>query len=146
MATSHPRLPAPDAPRSPPATIPIAQMRSVYRCADIERRLNKLPPKEHESLRCTYERMLEMGSERFQVKPSGIPAMDHPSQSRRRFRENAGATAPACDPSAIHFNSPPRSAAFCQRSSGSFASDFFTTWSSAGGDIGWTCEIAGGEM
>jgi ATP-dependent Lon protease len=64
-----------DARQSP--SIPIAQMRSVYRCADIERRLNKLPPKEHESLRCTYERMLEMGSERFQVKPSGIPAMDH---------------------------------------------------------------------
>jgi ATP-dependent Lon protease len=58
-------------------SIPIAQMRSVYRCADIERRLSKLPSKEHESLRCTYERMLEMGPERFQVKPSGIPAMDH---------------------------------------------------------------------
>jgi len=64
-----------DARQSP--SIPIAQMRSVYRCADIERRLHKLPPKEHESLRCTYERMLEKGSERFQVKPSGIPAMDH---------------------------------------------------------------------
>ncbi len=58
-------------------SIPIAQMRSVYRCADIERRLHKLPPKEHESLRSTYERMLERGPERFQVKPSGLPAMDH---------------------------------------------------------------------
>ena len=57
--------------------IPIAQMRSVYRCDDVERRLNKLPAKEHESLRCTYERMLEKGPERFQVKPSGLPAMDH---------------------------------------------------------------------
>ena len=57
-------------------SIPIAQMRNVYRCADIERRLNKLPPKEHENLRSTYERMLEKGPERFQVKPSGIPAMD----------------------------------------------------------------------
>ena len=64
-----------DARQSP--SIPIAQMRNVYRCADIERRLHKLPPKEHESLRCTYERMLELGPERFQVKPSGIPAMDH---------------------------------------------------------------------
>jgi ATP-dependent Lon protease len=64
-----------DAPQS--AGIPIAQMRSVYRCADIERRLQKLPPKEHENLRSTYERMLEKGPERFQVKPSGVPAMDH---------------------------------------------------------------------
>jgi len=58
-------------------SIPIAQMRSVYRCADIERRLHKLPPKDHESLRCTYERMLEKGPERFQVKPTGVPAMEH---------------------------------------------------------------------
>ena len=64
-----------DPQRSP--SIPIAQMRNVYRCADIERRLHKLPPKEHESLRCTYERMLEKGPERFQVKPSGVPVMDH---------------------------------------------------------------------
>ena len=57
--------------------IPIAQMRSVYRPGDVERRLDKLPPKEHEGLRSTYERMLEKGPERFQVKPSGLPAMQH---------------------------------------------------------------------
>ena len=57
--------------------IPIAQMRSLYRCDEVERRLTKLPPKEHESLRSTYERMLEKGPDRFQVKPSGLPAMDH---------------------------------------------------------------------
>ena len=57
--------------------IPIANLRHVYRCDEVERRLTKLPPKEHESLRSTYERMLEKGSERFQVKPSGLPAMDH---------------------------------------------------------------------
>jgi ATP-dependent Lon protease len=57
--------------------IPIAQMRSVYRVGDVEKRLTKLPPKEHETLRSTYERMLEKGPERFQVKPSGLPAMDH---------------------------------------------------------------------
>ena len=58
-------------------SIPIAKMRNVYRCADIERRLHKLPPKDHEGLRSTYERMLEKGPERFQVKPAGVPAMDH---------------------------------------------------------------------
>ena len=62
---------------APAAQIPIAQMRSVYRLGDVEKRLDKLPPREHESLRATYERMLEKGPERFQVKPSGVPAMEH---------------------------------------------------------------------
>ena len=57
--------------------IPIAQMRVVFQPHEVERRLDKLPPKEHESLRSTYERMLEKGPERFQVKPSGLPAMQH---------------------------------------------------------------------
>ncbi len=55
----------------------VAQMRSVYRCDDVQRRLHKLPTKDHEHLRGTYERMLEKGPERFQVKPSGLPAMEH---------------------------------------------------------------------
>ena len=67
--------------------LPIAQMRSVYRCDDVERRLHKLPPKEHESLRSTYERMLEKGSERFHVKPSGLPAMAHLYDELPNFHE-----------------------------------------------------------
>ena len=64
----------------PPAqrgAIPIARMRSLYRVADVGRKLDKLPQKDHEGLRSTYERMLEKGSDRFQVKPSGLPEMDH---------------------------------------------------------------------
>ena len=57
--------------------MPIARMRSVYRLGDVEKRLDKLPAREHETLRATYERMLEKGGERFQVKPSGLPAMEH---------------------------------------------------------------------
>lgn len=57
--------------------MPIARMRSLYRIDDIGRKLDKLPPKEHETLRSTYERMLEKGPERFQVKPSSLPVMDH---------------------------------------------------------------------
>ena len=57
--------------------IPIARMRHVYRVDEVGRKLDKLPPKEHETLRSTYERMIEKGSERFQVKPSGLPVMDH---------------------------------------------------------------------
>ena len=55
----------------------VAQLRSVYRCDEVQQRLHKLPPKEHEHLRGTYERMLEKGPDRFQVKPSGLPAMEH---------------------------------------------------------------------
>ncbi|MBK1613759.1 AAA family ATPase [Rubrivivax gelatinosus] len=73
----------------PPAQgrIPIAQMRAVYRPDEVEQRLTKLPPREHESLRCTYERMLEKGGERFQVKPSGLPAMEHLYEELPNFGE-----------------------------------------------------------
>ncbi|MCG2595290.1 AAA family ATPase [Ramlibacter sp. XY19] len=54
--------------------LPIAKVRSVFRPHDVERKLAKLA-REHESLRATYERMLERGPERFQVKPSGVPEM-----------------------------------------------------------------------
>lgn len=62
-------------PASP--AIPIAQMRHVYRVDEVEKRLTKLPRQEHDNLRATYERMLEMGPQRFQVKPSSLPAMAH---------------------------------------------------------------------
>jgi ATP-dependent Lon protease len=55
--------------------LPIANLRSVFRPHEVERKLAKLPGKDHEGLRTTYERMLERGPERFQVKPSGIPDM-----------------------------------------------------------------------
>lgn len=60
-------------------SIPIAQLRSVYHTDEVERRLTKLQKsgdaKEHESLRNTYQRMLELGPDRFQVKPNGVPQM-----------------------------------------------------------------------
>ena len=61
-------------------TLPIAQVRSVFTPSDVERKLDKLhamsgDPREHDSLRNTYERMLERGPDRFQVKPAGIPDM-----------------------------------------------------------------------
>jgi ATP-dependent Lon protease len=60
-----------------PGSMPIARMRSLYRVDEVGRKLDKLPQKEHEGLRSTYERMLEKGPERFQVKPSGLPVMEH---------------------------------------------------------------------
>lgn len=66
------------APRAvPKGGIPIARMRHVYRVDEVDRKLQKLPHKDHEGLRSTYERMLEKGPERFQVKPSGLPSMEH---------------------------------------------------------------------
>jgi ATP-dependent Lon protease len=62
-------------PASSSFQLPVAQLRSVFRTRDVERKLAKLPERDHEHLRTTYERMLERGPERFQVKPSGIPEM-----------------------------------------------------------------------
>ena len=62
-------------PQGPGLKLPIANLRSVYRPHDVERKLAKLAAREHENLRATYERMLERGPERFQVKPSGVPEM-----------------------------------------------------------------------
>lgn len=55
--------------------LPVAHLRSVFRTHDVERKLAKLPERDHEHLRTTYERMLERGPDRFQVKPSGVPEM-----------------------------------------------------------------------
>ena len=70
-----------------PGAIPIARMRHLYRVDEVGRKLDKLPQKEHESLRSTYERMLEKGPERFQVKPSGLPVMDHLYDDLPNFSE-----------------------------------------------------------
>jgi ATP-dependent Lon protease len=61
--------------QSPAFKLPIANLRNVFRPHDVERKLAKLPDRDHENLRTTYERMLERGPERFQVKPSGLPDM-----------------------------------------------------------------------
>jgi ATP-dependent Lon protease len=67
--------------------IPIARMRSVYRIDDVGRKLDKLPQQEHENLRSTYQRMLEKGPDRFQVKPSGLPVMEHLYDDLPNFSE-----------------------------------------------------------
>ena len=66
-------------PQSSRFSLPIAQVRSVFRREEVERKLAKLQEmgsqREYESLRSTYERMLERGPDRFQVKPGGLPDM-----------------------------------------------------------------------
>ena len=67
--------------------LPVASVRSVFQPHDVERKLAKLPSREHENLRSTYERMLERGPDRFQVKPSGIPEMSALYQALPNFTE-----------------------------------------------------------
>jgi len=59
--------------------LPIARMRHVFQPKEVERKLHALQSdgseREHETLRKTYQRMLERGPERFAVKPSGVPDM-----------------------------------------------------------------------
>ncbi len=71
----------------PRGGIPIARMRSMYQVDEVGRKLDKLPQKEHEGLRSTYERMLEKGPDRFQVKPSGLPEMHHLYDDLPNFSE-----------------------------------------------------------
>jgi len=67
--------------------IPLAQLRSVYDCSVVQAKLDKLSPQEHAPLRATLERMLAKGATRFQVKPSGLPAMDDLYDELPNFRE-----------------------------------------------------------
>lgn len=62
-------------PQSSPFRLPVAHMRRVFQPDEVERKLAKLQDREHDSLRATYQRMLERGPQRFQVKPSGVPDM-----------------------------------------------------------------------
>ena len=74
MTTTHSLVPRPQA-----ISLPVAQLRNVFHPGDVERKLNRLQDaghqRDHESLRAVYERMLERGPERFQVKPAGVPDM-----------------------------------------------------------------------
>jgi ATP-dependent Lon protease len=71
----------------PPFQLPIANLRNVFRPHEVERKLAKLPGRDHEGLRTTYERMLERGPERFQVKPGGVPDMTALYQQLPNFVE-----------------------------------------------------------
>ncbi|GKT20317.1 AAA family ATPase [Acidovorax sp. SUPP3334] len=68
-------------PQTPALSMPVAQMRNVFHPNDVERKLTRLQDsgsqREYENLRSVYERMLERGPERFQVKPAGVPDMAH---------------------------------------------------------------------
>ncbi len=65
----------------------IAKKRRLFSLSEVEKRLDKLSSKDHETIRATYERMLEKWGERFQVKPSGVPTMEHLYDELPNFTE-----------------------------------------------------------
>ena len=73
--------------QAPALRIPIAHMRNVFTPDDVERKLAKLEGHEHDTLRATYQRMLDRGPQRFSVKPSGMPDMAALYQALPNFTE-----------------------------------------------------------
>src|SRR5438128_4503034 len=58
-------------------TIPIAGFKDVYEVPTVEKALQELAPAANEALRVLYEKMLRLGGQRFTVKPSALPEMEH---------------------------------------------------------------------
>ena len=58
---------------SQPSSCRSRNTRSVYHPGDVERSWAAARARPYDNLRSTYQRMLERGPERLQVKPSGIP-------------------------------------------------------------------------
>ena len=73
--------------RSSSFHLPVAQMRRVFQPDEVERKLARLPERDHDSLRATYQRMLDRGPQRFQVKPAGVPDMAALYESLPNFTE-----------------------------------------------------------
>ena len=67
--------------------LPVAQMRRVFEPHQVQRKLDGLADRDYDSLRATYERMLERGPQRFQVKPSGVPDMGELYATLPNFHE-----------------------------------------------------------
>lgn len=67
--------------------IPIADLRSIYSLAAVERALEEVPPGRNDALAACYEKMKRQGSERFVIKPSSTEALDPLYDSCPNFAE-----------------------------------------------------------
>ena len=67
--------------------IPIAGFKDVYDVGEVEKALHELPPSANEALRALYEKMLRLGGQRFTVKPSALPSMEHLFEDLPNFGE-----------------------------------------------------------
>ncbi|MCZ4312421.1 AAA family ATPase [Comamonadaceae bacterium G21597-S1] len=77
----------PVAPSRSPFRLPVAQMRQVFEPQQVQRKLDGLAERDYDTLRATYQRMLERGPQRFQVKPSGVPDMGELYATLPNFHE-----------------------------------------------------------
>jgi ATP-dependent Lon protease len=69
-------------------SLPVASVRNVFSVGEVKKKYDKLAhDRNNDNLRSTYERMLERGPQRFQVKPSGIPVMEHLYASLPNFTD-----------------------------------------------------------
>ncbi len=62
--------------RSTDVHIPIADVRSIYSVADVERAIEEGPSNRNEALAACYEKMKRQGGERFVIKPSSPDVLD----------------------------------------------------------------------
>src|SRR5437879_13902683 len=68
-------------------SIPIGGFKDVYDVAEVDRALQELSASANDALKSTYEKMIKAGGTRLTVKPSGIPAMEAPSNELPNFAE-----------------------------------------------------------
>ncbi len=67
--------------------LPVAKMRPVFEPHQVQRKLDGLAERDYDTLRATYQRMLERGPQRFQVKPAGVPDMGELYATLPNFHE-----------------------------------------------------------
>ena len=56
--------------------IPLADVRQIYRVADVDRAIDDSPASRSETLSATYEKMRKMGGDRYLIKPSSTESLD----------------------------------------------------------------------
>jgi len=69
------------------ATFTIAGFKQIYSTQAVETALDELPTGSNDALRATYEKMLRLGGERFNVKPSRMPDFSVLEQELPNFSE-----------------------------------------------------------
>ena len=67
--------------------IPLADIRTIYCVADVDKAIEDSPPSRNESLSALYGRMKKLGGERFVIKPSTAEALDPLYESCPNFAE-----------------------------------------------------------
>lgn len=67
--------------------IPLADIRTIYCVADVEKAMEEGTPSRNESLSALYDRMRKLGGERFVIKPSAADAIDSLYDSCPNFSE-----------------------------------------------------------